>query len=77
LQLAICAVDDSAEWDSTDDIWNCLSLSQEQKTQAIAEFQRREYAKKMGRNEVRVTVVSMRAPASRAVTLPVALMAGP
>lgn len=38
-------------WESADDIWNDVSLSQEQKAQAIAEFQRREYAKKTGRNE--------------------------
>jgi len=32
------------EWQSTDEIWGCILLIQEQKVQASAEFERKEYA---------------------------------
>jgi len=36
------------EWRSRDEIWGSIVLTQEQKTQATAEFDRREYAKQHG-----------------------------
>jgi len=33
------------EWNTRDEIWACILLTQEQKLQAIAEYDRREYAK--------------------------------
>jgi len=32
------------EWQSADEIWGCILLTQEQKVQASAEFERKEYA---------------------------------
>jgi hypothetical protein len=36
------------EWNTRDEIWGCILLTQEQKVQATAEFDRREYARQQG-----------------------------
>jgi hypothetical protein len=33
------------EWQSADEIWGCILLTQEQKVQASAELERKEYAR--------------------------------